>query len=277
MKHVSLVVLTLILNALLTQTADAQAAHSEITGEVRDQKGAVVRGVQVTLTSVDTNLSSTTTTGDSGIYLLTNIVPGNYTVAAEGAGFKRFLQEGVRLTTGERVRVDIVMTIGNLDDSVTVTSDASLLRTESSSLGQVVNNRSVVTLPLNGRNFLSLVPLSPGVAAPPRAPDGPALPRINGGRPRVNEFLFDGISVLQPEPGQVAFFPIIDAIKEFKLESNSAPAEFGRFNGGVVNLSTKSGTNQLHGTAFEFLRNEALNARNFFAPTGTKPTFRRNQ
>ena len=122
-------------------------------------------------------------------------------------GFKRFLQEGVRLTTGERVRVDIVLTIGNLDESVTVTSDASLLRTESSSLGQVVNNRSVVSLPLNGRNFLSLVPLSPGVAAPPRTPDGPALPRINGGRPRVNEFLFDGISVLQPEPGQVAFFP----------------------------------------------------------------------
>ena len=96
-------------------------------------------------------------------------------------------------------------------------------------------------------------------------PPGSPLPRINGGRPRTNEYLFDGISVLQPEPGQVAFFPNIDAIQEFKIESNSPPAEFGRFNGGVVNLTTKAGTNAFHGTAFEFLRNEALNARNFFA------------
>ena len=103
-------------------------------------------------------------------------------------------------------------------------------------------------------------------------------PRINGGRPRTNEYLFDGISVLQPEPGQVAFFPNVDAIQEFKIESNSPPAEFGRFNGGVVNLTTKSGSNALRGSAFEFFRHEALNARNFFASTDpVKPTFRRNQ
>ena len=105
------------------------------------------------------------------------------------------------------------------------------------------------------------------------------MPRINGGRPRTNEYLFDGISVLQPEPGQVAFFPIIDAIQEFKIESNSPPAEFGRFNGGVVNLTTKSGTNALHGSGFEFFRNEALNARNYFAvdQPGRSREFRRNQ
>ena len=109
---------------------------------------------------------------------------------------------------------------------------------------------------------------------PPAAP----FPRINGGRPRTNEYLFDGISVLQPEPGQVAFFPNIDAIQEFKIESNSPPAEFGRFNGGVVNLTTKSGSNALRGTVFEFFRNEALNARNFFASANpVKPQFRRNQ
>jgi hypothetical protein len=173
------------------------------------------------------------------------------------------------------------LTAGNVEESVSVTADASLLRTESASLGQVINDRSITSLPLNGRNFLSLVTLSAGVAAPPRTTDGPSLPRINGGRPRVNEYLFDGISVLQPEPGQVAFFPIIDAIQEFKVEVNSPPAEFGRFNGGVVNLTTKSGTNQLHGSAFEFLRNEALNARNLFQPKTAanpdKPVFRRNQ
>jgi hypothetical protein len=127
---------------------------------------------------------------------------------------------------------------------------------------------------LNGRTFITLASLAPGVALPPAS----QLPRINGGRPRTNEYLFDGISVLQPEPGQVAYFPIIDAIQEFKVESNSPPAEFGRFNGGVVNLTTKSGSNTLHGAGFEFLRNEALNARNYFQSTNPlKPTYRRNQ
>src|SRR5205823_4929508 len=119
--------------------------------------------------------------------------------------------------------------------------------------------------------------LSSGVALPPAS----SFPRINGGRPRTNEYLFDGISVLQPEPGQVAFSPIIDAIQEFKVEINSPSAEFGRFNGGVINLTTKSGTNALHGSVFEFFRNEGLNARNLFAPqtpaNPKKPLFRRNQ
>ena len=145
-------------------------------------------------------------------------------------------------------------------EQVTVTADAPILRAETASLGTVVEHEQVVQLPLNGRTFITLASLAPGVALPPNS----QLPRINGGRPRTNEYLFDGISVLQPEPGQVAFFPVIDAIQEFKIESNSPPAEFGRFNGGVVNLTTKAGTNAFHGTAFEFFRNEALNARNFF-------------
>jgi hypothetical protein len=164
---------------------------------------------------------------------------------------------------------------------VTVTSDASLLRTETGSLGQVIPNRRIVDLPLNGRNFFTLISLVPGVAAPPPTTAGPSFPRINGGRPRVNEYLYDGISALQPEPGQVALNPVIDAIQEFKVETNSPPAEFGRFNGGVVNLTTRAGANDLHGTVFEFLRNEALNARNLFAPATAanpnKPVFRRNQ
>ena len=137
-----------------------------------------------------------------------------------------------------------------------------------------MEHEQVVQLPLNGRTFITLASLAPGVALPPNS----QLPRINGGRPRTNEYLFDGISVLQPEPGQVAYFPVIDAIQEFKIESNSPPAEFGRFNGGVVNLTTKAGTNAFHGDGFEFLRNEALNARNFFQSTNpVKPEYRRNQ
>src|SRR4029434_3497405 len=112
----------------------------------------------------------------------------------------------------------------------------------------------------NGRLFIMLATIVPGVALPPNS----VLPRINGGRPRTNEYLFDGISVLQPEPGQVAYYPIVDAIQEFKIESNSPPAEFGRFNGGVVNLTTKSGGNAFQGSVFEFFRNEQLNARKLF-------------
>src|SRR5688500_5568155 len=139
-----------------------------------------------------------------------------------------------------------------------------------------VANRKIVDLPLNGRSFITLASLAPGVAVPP--PPAAPFPRINGGRPRTNEYLFDGISVLQPEPGQVAFFPNIDAIQEFRIESNSPPAEFGRFNSGVINLTTRSGSNVLTGTLFEFFRHEALNARNFFsAADPRKPQFRRNQ
>ena len=125
-----------------------------------------------------------------------------------------------------------------------MTGDSPVLRLETSSLGTVVEQEQVARLPLNGRTFITLASLAPGVALPPNS----QLPRINGGRPRTNEYLFDGISVLQPEPGQVAFFPVIDAIQEFKIESNSPPAEFGRFNGGVVNLTTRSGTNAVHGS-----------------------------
>src|SRR6185369_6867785 len=225
-----------VLTFLLTQThllivvASGQAAQAELTGEVRDQTGATVASVRVTLTSIETKTVITTTSSDSGIYLFTNVQPGVYTVSFEATGFKKSVRERIQLATGERVRNDVSLTVGNVDESVTVTGDASLLRSESGSLGQVINNRTISSLPLNGRNFLSLVTLSAGVAAPPRTSEGPSLPRVNGGRPRVNEYLFDGISVLQPEPGQVAFFPIIDAIQEFKVEVNSAAAEFGRFN-----------------------------------------------
>ena len=181
---------------------------------------------------------------------------------------------GIHLATGEKARIDFDLAVGNISEQVTVTADAPMLRADTASLGNVVEHEQVVQLPLNGRTFITLATLAPGVALPPNT----QFPRINGGRPRTNEYLFDGISVLQPEPGQVAFFPVIDAIQEFKIESNSPPAEFGRFNGGVINLTTKSGTNVFHGNGFEFFRNQSLNARNFFQSTNpVKPDYRRNQ
>src|SRR5215813_13893648 len=280
MRLISYLTFCSLLVLSLAGTAYPQAAKSELVGEVRDQNGALVPNAKVTLTEVATGQTSSRVSPD-GSFIMTNLKPGIYNVAVEADGFKQSLREGVRLATGERVRLDVVLDPGAVTELVTVVQDASLLRTESGGLGQVISNRKIVDLPLNGRNFLSLVTLSAGVAQPPPTTAGPSFPRINGGRPRTNEYLFDGISVLQPEPGQVAFFPIVEAIQEFKVEVKSPPAEFGRFNGGVVNLTTKSGTNEFHGSAFEFFRNEVLNARNLFAPaTATdpnKPVFRRNQ
>ncbi|HKG97360.1 MAG TPA: carboxypeptidase-like regulatory domain-containing protein, partial [Pyrinomonadaceae bacterium] len=262
---------------LSIHVASAQAGQAELTGEVRDQSGAVVPNAKITATETRSNQSYLTTAGASGVYTFTGLKPGLYTVTVEVAGFKRYVHEGVHLTTGEKVRLDAQLEVGAASEIITIKADATLLRSESGSLGQVISNRKIVDLPLNGRTFLPLVALAPGVALPPAS----SFPRLNGGRPRTNEYLFDGISVLQPEPGQVAFFPIIDAIQEFKVETNSPPAEFGRFNGGVINLTTKSGTNEFHGSAFEFFRNEVLNARNLFAPKTAsdpnKPVFRRNQ
>ena len=155
-----------------------------------------------------------------------------------------------------------------------MTGEPSTLRTESGSLGQVVPNAAIVGLPLNGRSFISLITLAPGVASPP----GSAFPRINGGRPRDNEYLFDGVSVLQPEPGQVAFTPVVDAIDEFKVETNSPSAEFGRFNGGVINLTTKSGTNALNGHRLRVHPPRiAQRAQLLCAGRRRKPVFRRQQ
>src|SRR5258708_7858243 len=261
--------------------AHAQAGKAELTGSLRDQNRAAVTQARVAVTEIAIGQSYSTTVTDNGEYNVKKVKPGTYKVGVEGDGFKRFVREGVRLPTGERVRLDVELQPGALSETVTVTQDASLLRTESGSLGQVIGNRKIVDIPLNGRNFLSLVTLSAGVAQPPPTTAGPSFPRINGGRPRTNEYLFDGISVLQPEPGQVAFFPVVEAIQELKVEVNSPSAEFGRFNGGVVNLTTKSGTNDLHGSAFEFLRNERFNALNLFTPATAanpnKPVFRRNQ
>src|SRR6185369_5679127 len=249
---------------LLPSLARAQAGNGELTGEVRDTSRAIVAGAKITLT-------------EDGIYQWSSLKPGRYTLAVEKDAFQRYERQDITIRTGERIRVNVTLAIGTVATSVVVQEDATLLRTESATLNTVIDSRAIPTLPLNGRTFINLVGLAPGIALPP----GSALPRLSGSRPRTNEYLYDGISVLQPEPGQVAFFPVIDAILEFNVQTSDSSAAFGRFNGGVINLTTKTGSNDFHGTVFEFLRNEVLNARNLFAPAtaanSNKPEFRRNQ
>ena len=254
--------------------AGAQVAAGEITGVVKDQAGAAVPGATITVTETRTNRQRVVITTQDGVYTAPSLAPGDYSIDVELAGFTPVRRDGIRITTGEKARIDFDLRVGGIQEKVTIVGDSPIVRAETASLGTVVENEQVQQLPLNGRLFIMLATIAPGVALPPNS----VLPRINGGRPRTNEYLFDGISVLQPEPGQVAYYPIIDAIQEFKIESNSPPAEFGRFNGGVVNLTTKSGGNAFRGTLFEFFRNENLNARNYFQKTNpVKPEYRRNQ
>jgi len=260
---------------LAVANAWAQSGSGDVAGTVTDVAGAVVAGAHVTAKpQAVLGVELRTETTATGNYALTSLRPGIYSVRVEAGGFRAVERAGITVKTGIRTRVDVELRAGGADQVVNVTADASPLVSESGALVTVIGHESMTALPLNGRNMISLTTLSPGVALPP----GTLLPRINGGRPRTNEYLYDGVSALQPEPGQVAFFPIIDDIDEFAIMSNGVSAEFGRFNGGVVNLSTKAGTSSFHGEVYEFLRNEAMNARNYFTPSSAaKPIFRRNQ
>ncbi len=247
---------------------------TDLRGRTIDASGAAVVGAQVVAREMSTSIVRATETSSDGTYTFTALEPGRYQIDVTAAGFDHLTRGGVTLQTGSTIGLDLTLPVASARQTVTVTADAPLLQSQTSNIQTVITGRSVVAIPLNGRNFVQLATLAPGVSLPP----GTLLPRINGGRPRTNEYLFDGISALQPEPGQVAFFPIIDNIREFNVEANNVPAEFGRFNGGVVNLSTRSGSNEIHGSLYDFFRNETLNARNYFSRLPTpKPEYRRNQ
>jgi hypothetical protein len=267
MKLCRVFLATLVITAL---PASAQIA-ADLHGRVTDASGAGVPNAQVVLTEASTNAHRQTTTSGSGDYAFSHLNPGAYQVDVAANGFKRLSRNGINASVGQTVNADLVLSVG-ADETVTVTADAPLLQASVADIETHIPGTTVVAIPLNSRNFINLTTLAPGVELPP----GTVLPRINGGRPRTNEYIYDGVSALQPEPGQVAFFPIVDGIQEFTIETDNVPAEFGRFNGGVVNVATRSGSNAFHGSLFEFIRNEDLNARNYFATTGAKPEYRRN-
>ena len=254
-----------------TSVGMAQIA-ANLQGRVVDVSGAGISQANVVLIEDSTHFRQEMTSSDGGEYSFAQLPPGSYRVEVSAHGFQRLDREGLTATVGQTASVDLVMTVGGEQQTVTVTADVPLLQASVSDIETHISDATVVALPLNSRNFINLTTLAPGVALPP----GTVLPRINGGRPRTNEYLYDGISALQPEPGQVAFFPIIDGIQEFTIEADNVPAEFGRFNGGVVNVATRAGSNTFHGSLFEFFRNEDLNARNYFSRTGPEPEYRRN-
>jgi hypothetical protein len=250
-----------------------QAGRAELSGVIQDPSDLPVPKAKVEAEDQSTMARYAAASDERGEYHILGLPAGRYVLTVEQPGFRLFRQSGITLRLADRTQIDVRLVVGQPSQTVAVTAEAPLLQTASGEVSLNVDERKISTLPLDGRNFIPLVTLSAGVALP----NGQFLPRINGSRPRTNEYLYDGISVLQPEPGQVVYFPIIDGMAEFKLNVNAYSPEYGRSNGGTIMVIGKSGSNQFHGDVFEFFRNEALNARNLFAQAGPKPEFRRNQ
>jgi hypothetical protein len=265
----------------------AQFETAEVLGTVRDATGAAVPGAAVTLTNQDTNIQTRATTDGNGNFDFFNVRVGRYTITVEHAGFSKASATDVTVNVNARQRVDLTMQVGAVTESVEVTGAAAALETDSSQHGQVINTHQIVELPLNGRNYSDLALLATNVHRSPIAA-APTTPRegafnVNGMRSTYNNFLLDGVdnnaysTSNQGFSNQVAN-PSPDAVAEFKVITSNFSAEYGRVGGAVVNVVMRSGTNQLHGTLYEFLRNTRLNAVGYFKPAGgVKPPLQRNQ
>lgn len=267
--------------------AVAQVDTGAVLGTVRDQTGAVIPGARVTLTNEETGASAATASGDDGSYRFTPVRIGIYRVTAEFKGFQTSRHTQVGVNIQQQVVVDFTLLPGQVTETVEVTGETTVLQTQSGSLGQVVGRQQINDLPLNGRNFTFLAQLAPGVTfaqQDTRSLGANGNFAANGMRPAQNNYLLDGIdnNNLQSDfraGTSYAVLPPVDAIQEFKIQTSAFSAELGRAGGGVLNATVKSGTNELHGNLWEFLRNDKLAAADFFENASgiSKSEFRRNQ
>lgn len=261
---------------LLFPAAALPQGSVTIFGTVTDSSGGVVPGVTITATHARTGFTRQTISGDGGNYVLTQLPIGSYSLRAEFSGFKTFVQENIPVQVDENRQVQIVLSVGAPSESVTVAAEVAQVETRSGSLKEVVDSQRIVELPLNGRNPLQLQYLvagSGGRAAADQAQNESVS--INGSRTNSNNYALDGGDNHDPYFNTPAVFPSPDALEEFSIQTNAYSADKGRNAGAFMNAVTRSGTNQFHGTLFEFVRNEIFNARNFFATT--VPPFKRNQ
>ncbi len=279
------VLLTLLIASLFTGTAWSQKDAGSIAGTIKDPSGAVVANAKISVTDVERGQTFDTTTNKDGEYVASPLRVGKYTVAAEKEGFKEAVSTPVDLDVQQRIVINISLQVGQINERVEVSGAAPLLETETSELGQVVDAHQAANLPLNGRNFAQLALLSAGTApSEPGSRDEKSFGFSAGGaRSLQNNFLLDGVdnnSNLPDLLNETNFViqPPIDALQEFKVQSNAYSAEFGRGNGAIINAVIKSGTNTLHGSLWEFLRNDKLDARNYFDDR-SKPTppYKQNQ
>jgi hypothetical protein len=256
---------------LMPASAVAQSASATLTGAVRDASAAVIPGVTITARNTATNETRTAVSSPDGLYRLTNLPRGTYEVKAELSGFQTVTQTDVLLTVGDTVRLDFSMAVGGLNETISVVSQASLVNTEEGRISNLVDEKRVNELPLNGRNVFQLMELQPGATGNPGnvvlgGSAGGNSAFVNGQRNRANNFLLDGTDNNdQFTAGRVAVNPNVDMIQEFRVSANNFSAEFGRNSASVVNVVTKSGSNRFQGTAYDFLRNDSLDARTVFA------------
>ncbi|HUQ94862.1 MAG TPA: TonB-dependent receptor [Bryobacteraceae bacterium] len=266
---------TLTLFLCMAAVAPAQNVTGTILGTVTDDAGATVPGARVTVTNDGTGQRRELTTDLQGSYVANFLPVGQWSVTVEKDGFRRAALTGIGLQVDQQARIDIALAIGNVTQEITVQASATLLQTENASLGDVIETRQVLTLPLNGRSFLQLATLTPGVTSG-GATNGNGL-AMNGGRGDFNSYSMDGTSNYSRFDGAVVISPNVDAIQEFRVQTAIPSAEFGFAGNGQINLVTKTGTNAYHGSGYWFLRNRQLDARNFFEPAGPPAAFKRNQ
>ena len=263
---------------LLSPQLKSQSTSGSVIGTVTDSSGAIVPGASVTLTNTGTNEKKSVKTDNAGNYQFANVLPAVYKIEIDKSGFKRFIRVPVEVQVGAAPRIDVAMEVGSATETVEVTTQAPLLETESGSVSSEVEGKTVQEMPLNGRNTMNLIALAPGVVPQGSTQGGTGLNQpggntnnagwgnyqIGGGIAGQSAEYIDGVTLNTIGGNAVALVPTQDAVQEFSVASNSVAAEFGRFAGGVVNMATKSGTNKIHGSAYEYLRNADFNSNEWF-------------
>src|ERR1041385_1235794 len=285
--------LTLLLLTNICPVAFAQSTAT-LQGTVTDPSGAIVANAKVTVHNQATGIERTTQTDSSGNYQVAALPVGTYRIEVRAQGFQTAVVNSLQLEVSQTAVQNIPLTIGGASESVSVTSEAPMVESSTSTVGQVINQKTVQEIPLNGRHFVDLGLLIPGSVTPPQngfltAPlrgQGSFGLNTAGSREDTVNFMINGVNLNDMVQNQITFQPSINTVQEFKADNSTFSAEYGRNSGAVVNIATRSGTNEFHGEFFEFLRNDALDARNFFnfCPPGQsvcksqgKPPFKRNQ
>ena len=263
-----------VLAGLFAPSAPAQEVTAVITGTVTDPSGAPVVNATVTARDLDRGTLWPTTSNGSGVYNLSRIPVGRYDVKAEAQGFQTLVHPPFTLDLNQAARVDFQLKMGPVSESIEVNAPAPILQTETNDVSTLIDSTTITSVPLASRNYLQLTLLTPG--ATNVDPDGMRQPQsmldsgrpyINGNREQANEYLLDGQLNSEDKNNEVGYTPSVDAVQEFNLITQNASAEFGNYEGGIVSASIKSGTNNFHGTVYEFLRNDTFDANNFFAGT----------
>src|SRR5450755_4368918 len=278
-----------ILLALCTLVFSVPTLRADVTGSVlgvvHDSSGAVVSGAKIVATNVQTNLKQETVSGGDGAFRILALPAGTYKLTVTAAGFRTFTETGVEVKVNDQLHYDVTLSVGSVSDQVEIVANAVQVQTENTQLGDVIDSKKMLALPLNGRSFVDLLGLQAGVAPgtassiqqdrPVSVTLNPGNISVNGQRETANAYLVNGGDVSEGRNLGAGMVPNLDSIEEFRLITNSFDAEYGKFSGAVVNAITKSGTNGFHGDALEFLRNDKLDAKNYFAPS--KSELRRNQ